>query len=82
MSHATASRSFDHYFVPEPSRFPIFGSIALLLFGAGSALWLNDVPSGPWLFFAGIAILVYMLFGWFGQVVRAHGKGKGHAHEA
>ncbi|HNQ75829.1 MAG TPA: cytochrome c oxidase subunit 3, partial [Pseudothauera hydrothermalis] len=26
-------------------------------------------PSGPWLFFGGVAVLAYMLFGWFGQVV-------------
>ena len=66
----------EHYFVPEPSRYPIFGSVALLLFGAGAAMWLNRVAAGPWLFFAGIAILIYMLFGWFGQVVRESEGGK------
>ncbi|ENO86401.1 cytochrome c oxidase subunit 3 [Thauera linaloolentis] len=76
MSQTTAVRGFDHYFVPEPSKYPIFGSAALLLFGAGSALWLNDVASGPWLFFAGVAILIYMLFGWFGQVVRESESGQ------
>ncbi|MFN4063266.1 cytochrome c oxidase subunit 3 [Azoarcus communis] len=64
------SETLERYFVPEPSKFPIFGSAALLLFGTGAALWLNKVGAGPWLFFAGIAILIYMLFGWFGQVVR------------
>lgn len=64
------SETLERYFVPEPSKFPIFGSVALLLFGTGAALWLNKVGAGPWLFFAGIAILIYMLFGWFGQVVR------------
>ena len=69
MSQATTTRSFDHYFVPEPSKYPIFGSVALLLFGAGAAMWLNKVEAGPWMFFSGLAILIYMLFGWFGQVV-------------
>lgn len=64
------SQTLERYFVPEPSTYPIFGSAALLLFGTGAALWLNKVGAGPWLFFAGIAILIYMLFGWFGQVVR------------
>ena len=64
------SETLERYFVPEPSKFPIFGSAALLLFGTGAALWLNKVGAGPWLFFAGIAILIYMLLGWFGQVVR------------
>ncbi len=60
----------EKYFVPEPSIFPIFGSIALLLFGGGSVMWLHDVNHGPLVFFLGIALLVYMLFGWFGQVVK------------
>lgn len=64
------SQTLERYFVPEPSTYPIFGSAALLLFGSGAALWLNKVGAGPWLFFGGIAILIYMLFGWFGQVVR------------
>ena len=33
MSQAATTRSFDHYFVPEPSKYPIFGAVALLLFG-------------------------------------------------
>ena len=65
MGHAS-----DHYFVPEPSRFPIFGSIALLLMGGGAVMWLNGVSPGNWMVLAGFLVLVYMLFGWFGQVVR------------
>jgi cytochrome c oxidase subunit III len=76
MAQASSAHAFDHYFVPEPSKYPIYGSVALLLFGAGSALWLNKVPAGPWLFWIGIAILIYMLFGWFGQVVRESESGQ------
>ncbi|ANQ86458.1 cytochrome c oxidase subunit 3 [Azoarcus olearius] len=73
------TEALERYFVPEPSKFPIFGSVALLLFGTGAALWVNHVPAGPWVFFAGIAILIYMLFGWFGTVVRESESGKyGH----
>ncbi len=65
MTHA-----LEKYFVPEPSIYPIFGSVALLLFGAGAVMWLHGIGPGPLVLFAGVAILVYMLFGWFGQVVR------------
>ena len=76
---AAVRRSVDHYFVPEPSRFPIIGSVALLLFGFGAAAWMNRVPGGPWVFFAGVACFFYMLFGWFGQVVRESESGQyGH----
>ncbi len=55
------------YFVPEPSRWPIFGSIALLLMAFGATMWINrEVVVGPWVLAAGAAVLVYMLFGWFG----------------
>ena len=64
------SQTYEKYFVPEPSRYPIFGSIALLLIASGAVMWLNKVGSGPWTLAIGFAVLVYMLFGWFGQVVR------------
>jgi len=60
----------EHYFVPEPSKFPIFGSIALLMMGSGAVMWLNNAGPGKLLVLGGLAILVYMLFGWFGQVIR------------
>ncbi len=60
----------EHYFVPQPSRYPIFGSVALLLMGSGAAMWLNKAGAGKWALLAGFLILVFMLFGWFGQVIR------------
>jgi cytochrome c oxidase subunit 3 len=64
------------YFVPEPSRWPIFGSIALLLMAFGATMWINrEVVVGPWVFALGAAVLVYMLFGWFGAVIRESQKG-------
>jgi cytochrome c oxidase subunit 3 len=57
------------YFVPEPSRWPIVGSIALLLMGGGATIWFNGGAPGKYLVFVGLALLVYMMFGWFGNVV-------------
>ena len=64
------------YYVPEPSRWPIFGSIALLLMAFGAASWLNHIGIGPYLVAAGFAVLIYMLFGWFGTVIRESEGGK------
>ena len=58
-----------HYFVPEPSTYPIRGSLALLLLAMGAVLWMNHVASGPWVTLAGFAVLIWMLFGWFGKVI-------------
>jgi cytochrome c oxidase subunit 3 len=64
------------YFVPDPSRWPIFGSVALLCMASGTALWINDAPWGKFVLIAGLCILVYMLFGWFGRGSRKRRRGK------
>ena len=64
------------YYLPEPSRWPIFGSIALLLMAMGGAIWLNHGTSGPYILAVGVAFLIYMLFGWFGTVIRESEGGK------
>jgi cytochrome c oxidase subunit 3 len=64
------------YYIPEPSRWPIFGSIALLLMAFGATMWMNHAQAGPYLVAAGFAVLIYMLFGWFGTVVHESEGGK------
>ena len=56
------------YYVPQPSTWPIFGSIALLLMALGAAAWFNGAGAGKYSVFAGLAVLFYMLAGWFSQV--------------
>jgi cytochrome c oxidase subunit 3 len=68
MSAAQAGNK-PYYFVPQPSYWPLVGSLALLLLGMGAALWMNSVPAGPWLVLAGFGVLLVMLFGWFGTVI-------------
>jgi cytochrome c oxidase subunit 3 len=57
------------YYVPQPSHWPILGSIALFLMALGAASWFNSYPVGPWLVLAGFCVLLVMLFGWFGTVI-------------
>ena len=35
----------------------------------GAALWLNQFAFGPWIVVTGFAVLLVMLFGWFGTVI-------------
>jgi cytochrome c oxidase subunit 3 len=60
----------SRYFVPEPSHWPILGSIALLCMASGGVMWMNNAGPGPLLVAIGFAILVFMMFGWFGAVIR------------
>lgn len=58
------------YYVPAKARWPIFGSIGLVTILASAAFWMNGSGTAPWTFVTGIAILIFMLFGWFGEVIR------------
>src|SRR5438093_5810736 len=60
----------QHYYVPQPSHWMIFGSAALLCMAAGAAGWLNGWGPGRYIVFAGLAILAFMMARWFGDVVR------------
>jgi len=72
----SSNTSSDRYFVPEPSSWPLTGSLALGLLGFGAAFAVNRMTSGYVLLALGFAVLIYMLFGWFGQVVRESESGK------
>jgi cytochrome c oxidase subunit 3 len=69
MSAAATPGAKPYYFVPQPSHWPITGSLALLLLALGAAFWINSLPVGPWLVGAGFLVLIYMLVGWFGTVI-------------
>jgi cytochrome c oxidase subunit 3 len=68
------SASNGGYYLPEPSHWPIVGSIGMFTLLAGFAHYLND---GTSLFmYAGAVVLLIMLFGWFGTVIRESEAGK------
>lgn len=70
------SQGTGHYYVPAPSKWPIVGSSALFFLGFGAAFTMNKMPMGYWMLAIGFAILIYMLFGWFGEVARESEGGK------
>jgi cytochrome c oxidase subunit 3 len=62
------------YYVPAQSVWPIIGAIGLFLiaFGAGNYVQqLANETSGPggYLLIAGLAIIIFMIFGWFRTVI-------------
>ena len=58
-----------YYFAP-PSHWPVVGSVALFFIAIGGVCLMNGYGVGWIPFAAGFFILVYMLFGWFGTVIR------------
>jgi cytochrome c oxidase subunit 3 len=54
----------------------IFGSLALLCMATGAAAWFNGVEDARWVVLLGFAILVFMMFRWFGDVIGESEGGK------
>jgi len=65
----TQTHDDNIYFVPQGSRWPIFGSVAMFTIMFGVANWMNDNEWGKWVFFTGLALLIGTLFGWFADVI-------------
>ena len=72
----SVSHEGSRYYVPEPSTWPIKGSIALLFMGFGAAFSVNRLPIGYGLLAIGFAVLFYMIYGWFKTVARESEGGK------
>jgi cytochrome c oxidase subunit 3 len=59
----------NSYYVPHRTKWPIIGSLGMITMLASAAFWVNDYALAPWTFILGAAILIFMLFGWFGEVI-------------
>ncbi len=70
MAHAQ-----DHYYVPHDSHWPIVGTVGLLFMMIGVSIWLNGSAPGFWIMLAGIGVLVFMMIGWFGNVISENQQG-------
>ena len=74
------SEAAGSYYLPEPSKWPVVGSIGLFLTTGGFAYALTSGVDGNMgsmaVMYAGLLVLAYMLFGWFGQVIDESEAGK------
>lgn len=77
MSHPVSA---DRYFVPQPSHWPVVGSTALLLMASGAVMAMNSIANGGLVLLAGFAVLLVMLFGWFGRVIGESESGSYNLH--
>jgi len=65
-----AHHADDSYYVPHGTKWPIIGSLGMITLMASAAFWVNDSATAPWTFLVGALILIYMMFGWFGEVIK------------
>lgn len=65
MAHAESA-----YYLPHGTHWPILGSIGLFTLLGGFAILLNGAGIGSTLMVIGAAIVIFMMFGWFGTVIK------------
>lgn len=63
------SQDTKSYYLPGPSFWPLLSSISLFLMAGGFTMLLNKIPMGKPIFVAGVLSLIYLLFGWFKEVI-------------
>ncbi|MCF2847636.1 cytochrome c oxidase subunit 3 [Pseudoalteromonas sp. ACER1] len=73
------NQNYEKYYVPAESPWPIVGAIAMFLIAVGAGLTVMQVSgessSGQYVLYLGIAILIYMVFSWFKNVIEESHKG-------
>ena len=77
----TTSHVGQKYYVPQPMAWPILGSIALFLMALGGVFAMNSMSTGWIAFAAGVMLILFMLFRWFGAVIAESESGKYAAQE-
>ena len=55
------------YHILNPSIWPLLGSIGAFVMLFGGVLWMQDVT--PWMFWIGFVGVLYVMFGWWSEVV-------------
>jgi len=69
-----STASENDYYVPHGTHWPIVGSIGLTTMVVGFARYLHGAELT--MMFLGIAIVIFMMYGWFGQVINESMAGK------
>jgi cytochrome c oxidase subunit III len=67
---SSSTHQAPYYFIPQPSKWPAVGSLAMIFTLFGAVGTINSQPYGVWSLVIGLAILIYMFFGWFGEVIK------------
>ena len=77
MEHGASTTTRQaHYFVPQPMPWPIMGAFSIFCMALGGVFVMNGAQAG-WISMAfGLMVLIYMMFRWFGDVIRESEGGK------
>ena len=86
MADAHAKPQHDYHLV-DPSPWPLISSMASVVMFVGAVIWMKGLfgleAGTKYVFFAGLAGVLYAMFGWWSDVIKegkkgdVDGKGKG-----
>ncbi|MDX9767265.1 MAG: cytochrome c oxidase subunit 3 [Ectothiorhodospiraceae bacterium] len=65
-----------HYYVPHASKYTALLAVGIFLLALGFILKLNAAGVGAFIMVGGAAVIVFVLFRWFGAVIRENVTGK------
>jgi cytochrome c oxidase subunit 3 len=78
---ADAHAKHHDYHIIDPSPWPFLGSLGALIMALGGIGWMQQIKGNdfsllgiplatPWLFFIGLALVLYVMFAWWSDTVR------------
>jgi len=63
------AKNHDYHILP-PSPWPLIGAFAALVMAAGGIMWMHEARFGGWVFFLGLAGVLFTMYGWWAQVIK------------
>ena len=80
MADSHAKPNHDYHII-DPSPWPFIGSMGALTMAIGGVAWMQYLKGGslnlfglqmatPWIFFIGLAIVLYTMFGWWSDTIK------------
>lgn len=75
MTTSPASQSQTHYFVPAASNYSVYLSVGIFMLALGFIFKLNGAAPGVYVMVVGAAYILYVLLGWFKEVIGENRRG-------
>jgi cytochrome c oxidase subunit III len=63
------AKNHDYHILP-PSPWPLIGAFSSLMMAAGGIMWMHEAKFGGFVFYAGLAAVLFTFFGWWQQVIK------------
>ncbi len=65
----SGAKNHDYHILP-PSIWPFMGAFSSLAMAAGGIMWMHAQPFGGWLFYLGVAAVLFTAYSWWADVVK------------